>query len=200
MKKVVLTILYVVVLINNSLLSQNLPDEKRGVGYPHTEATVEFNFSGNFGFTIFICGTKNGEHGVAMGGEFNWPTSDIREYDWSRGRAEGFYKSTFTGYNYKLLSSFGCGYVRRLSVQGLYLYSTIGILRTEQYRTYYDNTFTVWNKKYYIKDGAKFNTNLELIVGTYYILDSGLVLSIKYSSELKCMIGIGFSRPLYLES
>jgi len=200
MKKVILIILYVVVLINNSLFGQSLPNEKQAVGYPHSDATVEFNFSGNFGSMLFICFTKNGEQGVAMGGEFNWITSSIREYDWSQDRAEGFYKSTFTGYGKKRLFSFCYGYVRRLLVQNLYLYGTVGMLTTRQYRTYYDNTFTTWDKKYYIKDNVRSKTNLELIAGAYYILDSGLLLSIKYSSELKCMIGIGFSRKLYLQS
>jgi hypothetical protein len=159
----------------------------------------EYEGASTYGIKVLIpqlepeCEVWNVRLGFFLGGKFSTSKLDGKKYNWSQSRAETFYKSEFRGYSDKQLYGLNCGLTCLLR-DYFYLYGGLGFIHSEQYRQYYDDTFTTWSNEYYIKDGMREMTLLDLVIGGN-LQTKGLVAGIGYStgtSNVVFSLGIRF--------
>lgn len=157
----------------------------------------EYEGSSTFGIKIFMLPNSNSEtevpalenmmnirkekFGFFIGGKLSINKPEGELYDWSQSRAENFYKSDFRGYSDKVIYGFNGGVTYSIIPDRFYVYSGLGFIRSKRYREYYDDTFTVWSNKYYIEDGMKGETLLDVIVGGNLLIKE-FIVGIGYST------------------
>ena len=137
--------------------------------------------------------------GLFFGVKFNYATPNGKQYDWTQDRAENFYDSDFRGYSDPQSFGLNIGYVVTAFSKYLFPYAGIGYIKDDSYREYYDNTFTSWSNEYYIEDGKKSETIIDIIIGIYgkIIKTEPYLFTVGYSSGKKSIsFGLGYSMPV----
>ncbi len=108
------------------------------------------------GIYFVICPTAlpNPRIGLYFDGMVSKLVPDEKIYNFSKERAENFYKSKYMG-NQRESSSFGLGFAYLLMANQEYAvipYGAIKFYHYSDYRKYHDDTFTVWQNDYFLKD------------------------------------------------
>jgi len=127
------------------------------------------------------------------GSKFSVVSANGEKYNWSQSRAETFYDSKFLGYSRDIYFGFGAGLSYAVFSGHVIVYAGIGYLNATRYRQYYDDTFNVWSKFYYIEDGSIDKSIFDKMAGLYFVAGR-VLLGIGYSSGTSSFsINLGYS-------
>ncbi len=119
--------------------------------------------------------------GFFIGGKFSIDKPEGEMYNWSQSRAEDFYGSDFRGYSDREIYGFNGGITYSIIQNHFYVYSGLGFIHSKRYRQYYDDTFNVWSNEYYIEDGMKEESLLDVIIGGNLQIEQ-FIVGIGYST------------------